>query len=80
MPHEQLREQLWRLSVGERCAMLTISIVESDCGDPLRVALRMAHATGKLCELLSDADRFRVSDKLRNLADELEQRALLQKV
>ena len=64
-------ELLRGMPVEDQLAIMLLAIVQANPG-ALSVSLRMLRATVKLSERLSDANRFKISEALRNAADALE--------
>ena len=64
-------ELLRGMPIEDQLAIVLIAILQANpCA--LSVSLRMLRATVKLSEPLSDANRFKISEALRDAADALE--------
>jgi hypothetical protein len=70
-----IHDVLSGLAVEDRLAALLITIIESNPA-ALAVSLRMVRVTETLSKGLSEINRFKISDAMRNSADRLVSNAL----
>jgi hypothetical protein len=73
MSGRRVLEVLKELPLDDRLAVLVLAIVECNSAAEA-VGIRLAEVTGRMSERLNRQSRYRVADKLRDVADRLEQR------
>jgi hypothetical protein len=73
---DQIKAGLRRLPYSERCALLTLSIVEHHKNEPIAAVLGFIELASRLSQYFNEDKRYRVADRLRTAADLCEKKVL----
>lgn len=75
MSHDDLRTRLWAMPAAERCAMLSLSVIELDRKNGPAMAVHgLLKLIGEMAGYLGIHDRVALAERCRDLADTLEHR------